>query len=281
MFDQKWLARFEEHLVRTGMSPATIANYCADIRGFLAWLSEPGDDRLDWMTVSAVHVQQYCQALSRQGRSISTINRRLQAVRKFFDYLVHSGSLASNPAREVERLHSRSTSSPRILTHQEVRDLLAAVGNGADSLTRRDRAMLLLLLETGIKVSELVSLRLDDLVLDVGSGYILVGQDLEFGGRCISIGPETCAAIRASTRLRAPAAGVDHLFVSRQGRPLSARTVQRIVSGYAQAAGLEGVSTQTLRHTFAHDVIETMDDLSQVARMLGLKDESGVSRYME
>lgn len=277
MSDRELLPRFEEFLVSGGMSPATIANYGADIRDFHGWLS---DGRPEWGAVTADQIRHYCQSLRRQGRSVSTINRRLQAVRKFFDFLIQSEILLYNPARDVERLNPRSRSSPRILTDREVRDLLAAVGSDANGLARRDRSILLLLLETGIKVSELVALRVDDLVLDVGSGYILVGQDLSSGGRCLPIGSEACAALRASLRVRAPAAGVDHLFVSRQGRALSVRSVQRMVSGYAQSAGIEGVSVHTLRHTFAHDVLEDTEDLDRVARMLGLRDVRGVARYL-
>jgi len=274
------LVRFEEHLVDAGMSPATITNYLVDVRHFDSWAAglEIGKPALFY--IQADHVRRYCQALSQQGRSVATVNRRLQAVRKFYDFLVHAGVYAHNPARDVERLNPRSSSPPRVLTESEVRELLRTVGNRAGSLVRRDRAIILVLLETGIKVSELVALRMDDLVLQVGSGYILVGQDLESGGRCLALGSETCAALRACLRTRAPAAGVDHVFVNRQGRPLSVRSVQRMVANYARQAGLEGVSAHTLRHTFAHDVLQNAPDLTEVARMLGLRDVAGVRRYL-
>jgi integrase/recombinase XerC len=212
---------------------------------------------------------------------VSTINRRLQAVRKFYDFLGQFGLASGNPAREVQRLSKHTTSSPRVLTATEVRELLRAVGDSANGLARRDRAILLLVLETGLKISEVVELQLDDLVLEVGSGYVLVGKDLASGGRCLKIGSETCAALRTCIRTRASVQGVDHLFVSRQGRPLSPRSIQRMVSNYAQAAGLEGVTIHTLRHTYAHDVVQEVEDLSVVARMLGLRDVASVRRYLD
>jgi site-specific recombinase XerD len=138
---------------------------------------------------------------------------------------------------------------------------------------------LLLLLDTGVKVRELINLQIDDLDLDIGSGYVLVGQDLRSGGRCLALGPETCAALRAYMRVRSPAQGVDHLFLSRQGLSLSVRTVQRLVSGYARTAGLEGVSAQTLRYTFAHDVLEKKA-VPEVVQMLGLRDVAQIRRYL-
>lgn len=279
MVQHDLLARFEEHIVGLGMAPATIANYVADIQNYATWLSECSLDRPSLVSAQAEHVRSYCRSLQQQGRSTSTVNRRLQAVRKFYDYAVQSGLCLHNPAREVERVNSQSKAIPRSLTADQVNLLLRAVTNGADSLTRRDRAILLLLLDTGVKVRELVDLCVEDVDLDVGSGYVWVGQDLQSGGRCLALGPETCASLRAYLRVRAPAPDVDCLFVSRQGQPLSTRTVQRLVSGYARVAGLEGVSAHTLRHTFAHDALEHRD-LAEVAQMLGLRDVAGARRYL-
>lgn len=273
------LARFEEHIVGLGMAPATIANYVADLQNYAGWYEGSSVAYLSLLEASARHIRRYCHSLRRQGRSASTINRRLQAVRKFYDFAVQEDLCTHNPARDVERVSDRASSSPRILDPGEVNQLLRAVGEGTDSLSRRDRAILLALLDTGIKVRELVDLCMEDVDLEVGSGYLWVGENLESGGRCLTLGPEACAALRGYLRVRAAAPGVDALFVSRQGQPLSARTVQRLVSNYARAAGLDGVSAQALRYTFAHDALEDRD-LAEVARLLGLRDTAGVQRYL-
>jgi site-specific recombinase XerD len=274
------LARFEEHLVSLQMAPATVSNYVADIRDFSGWLDSQGDGDVSLLDVSAQFVRRYCHALRIQGRSSSTINRRLQAARKFYDFAGYVGLVSHNPAREVARVDERSAVPSRVLAADEVRKLLRAVGNGAGGLSRRDRAILLLLLDTGIKVRELVDLRVEDLNLDVGTGYVLVGQDLQSGGRYLTLGPETCAALRAYMRFRAPASRVDHVFLSRQGLPLSVRSVQRLVGNYAEVAGLQGVSAHTLRYTFAHDALDEHDPM-EVAKMLGLRDTTGVRRYLD
>jgi site-specific recombinase XerD len=274
------LARFEEYLVDAHMAPATITNYLSDVRDFCHWLGSSRFADVSLLDIRADHVRRYCRSLSVQGRSVSTVNRRLQAVRKFYDFAGQAGLCSYNPARDVERLDEHSTCSPHVLTTDEVRKLLRAVGEGTGSQARRDRAILHLLLDTGIKVQELVDLRVDDLCLDVGSGYVLVGHDVQSGGRCLAFGSQTCAALRAYIRVRVPARRVVHLFVSRQGKPLSTRSVQRLVSNYARAAGLEGVSAHTLRYTFAHDAL-TEKDPSEVARMLGLRDLTGVRRYRD
>jgi len=278
MIEGDLLARFEECLVGMHMAPATIANYLADVRGFCNWLSglHPADVSL--LDVKADHVRRYCRALRLQGRSVSTINRHLQAVRKFYDFVGQVCLSSYNPARDVDRLDERSAASPHVLTTDEVRKLLCAVGDGTASISRRDRAVLHLLLDTGIKVRELIDLRVDDLDLEVGGGYLLIGHDLQSGGRCLALGSQTCAALRAYMRVRAPARRVDHLFVSRQGMHLSARSVHRLVANYARIAGLEGVSAHALRYTFAHDALVGKDPF-EVARMLGLRDVTSVRRY--
>lgn len=273
------LAQFEEHIVSLGMAPATVANYIADLQNYASWYGASSADSLSLLEATDRHVRRYCHALRTQGRSASTVNRRLQAVRKFYDFAVHSSLCSRNPARDVDRVSEGGASSPRVLDLDEVNLLLRAVGEGTDSLSRRDRAVLLVLLDTGIKVRELVDLCVEDVDLEVGSGYLWVGEDLESGGRGLALGPESCAALRGYLRVRVAAPGIDALFVSRQGQPLSARTVQRLVSSYARAAGLDGVSAQALRYTFAHDALHDRD-LDEVARLLGLRDAAGVQRYL-
>jgi site-specific recombinase XerD len=273
------LARFEEHIVGLGLAPATIANYVADLQNYAGWYTGSAAEGVSLLGANDRHIRRYCHSLRRQGRSAATVNRRLQAVRKFYDFAVQMNLCSHNPARDVDRVNERASSSPRTLDLDEVNRLLRAVGEGTDGLSRRDRAILLVLLDTGTKVRELVGLCVEDVDLEVGSGYLWVGDDLESGGRCLALGPESCAALRGYLKVRVAAPGIDALFVSRQGQPLSVRTVQRLVSSYARAAGLDGVSAQALRYTFAHDALEERD-VAEVARLLGLRDAAGVQRYL-
>jgi site-specific recombinase XerD len=282
MTQSRLVEQFEKHLIGTDMAPATVANYLADLRDFAAWLdtseavSTPSSDPL--IGVGADHIRSYCSALRGQGRSTATINRRLQAVRKFYDFAAQQGLCSQNPAREVERLTERTTSSPRVLEDGQVDMLLSAAAEYTDGLRQRNRAILLVLLDTGIKVQELIDLRVYDLDLSLGRGQVRVHQDLSLAGRRLQLSPETSAALQAYLQVRSPALGVDHLFVSRRGRPLSARSLQRLVTECARAAGLEGVSARTFRQTFAHDALQHSEP-SEVAQMLGLRDTSGIRRY--
>lgn len=268
------LAYFEEYLVATGLSPTTITNYLADFRLFAQWWVEAQGQGVSPLTATPDNIRRYRRDMVRREWAPSTINRRLQGIRKFFSFAVAAGLLPTNPAAEVSRVNGQGSAPARILTQAELGRLLAAVRGKNGSQARRDYALLQVLIETGIKVSDLVDLRLEDVELGVGEGYLFVGDSLETGGRCLSLGPTVCAALRGYLRVRAPAAGVAHLFLNREGRPISPRTVQRLVSTYSRAAGLTGVSAHTLRQTFAYAAMEESGDPQAVARLLGLRDAS-------
>jgi len=306
MGEQGLLERFREHLIGKEMAPATVVNYIADIKCFGDWMDAEfkwagvdgalaGNRRRSDETltrdVRAEHVRRYCRALHQEGRSVSTINRRIQALRKFYDFVEQSGLSSFNPARAVKRLDEPGAASPRILTNTEVNRLLEAAGEGGNALACRDRAILVLLMETGLKVGELVELKIGDLCFEseISSefcGTLAVGPN-HSDGRRLSLGTRVCEVLQACIRSRIlggtrSTGELDGcLFVNRQGHPLSVRSVQRLVSHYAQRAGLEGVSTRTLRHTFARRVLDMNLDPVQVARMLGLRDVAGVRRYLD
>jgi len=307
MGEQGLLAHFREHLIGKEMAPATVVNYIADVKCFGDWI----DAELKWAEdgpastgrrrawdetltreVKEEHVRRYCWALHQEGRTVSTINRRIQALRKFYDFVEQSGLSSCNPARSVERLDEPGVVPPRSLTDDEMDRLLDVVRESDNALACRDGAILLLLVETGLKVGELVELKIGDLYFgDEGAspdleGTLVVGQS-DSAERRLSLRAGVCEALLACIRMRSPGFGYGeeemdgHLFVNRQGQPLSVRSVQRLVSHYARRAELEGVSTRTLRHTFARRVLEMDLDPVQVAGMLGLRDVAGVRRYLD
>ena len=268
--DPQLLSLFQEYLVGHGMSPATVDNYLADLNVFSRWYTARAEDGASLLTFSATDLRAYCTAMSDNGLATSTINRRLQALRKFGQCAVESNLLAFNPAHDVARVRPEKTSPRRALSNVEADNLLEAVlAEAKPSQIQRDYAILLALLSCGIRLRELIDLRLDDVELGVDDGYLMVGSSAEEGGRVIPFGAATTVALMAYLRVRPSVPGVDFFFLSREGRPISPRTVQRLVARYAQAAGLEGVSPQTLRTTFAHAMFEGTGDMEVVAKLMG------------
>jgi len=277
--DNDLLARFEEYLLRLGLSPATVVNYLADMRGFARWCVESGRGG-SLLSLTAADVQTYCQHLQTERRlSAATVNRHLQAIRRFCDFARQADLMASNPAAEVKLIQA-SPSSRRALDADEIARLLEAAQAGRPSLVRRDYAIIQLLLQTGIKVGELTGLQLADVELMDGRGTLTVKGNGGNSHRRIPLNASVCQALQAYLQVRPPAPEAQHLFLSQEGRSISARTVQRLIHVYTRAADLKGVSAHTLRYTFAISMLAETGDVAMVANLLGHRSVETTLKYI-
>jgi len=174
------------------------------------------------------------------------------------------------------------SSSLRALTDEERRALLDVIhGIARPSLLKRDYAIILLLLGTGVKVSELAELQLEDVEFLGRAGYLLVGQRRMDGGCYVSLSPAVCEALKEYLQVRPRVPDVHYLFLRQGGGPLFPRRVQGLVQTYARAAHLEGVTAQVLRNTFALTMLEATEDVSLVAELLGHRRvETTAQRYL-
>lgn len=282
-FDENLLAQFEESLVRTGLAASTVVNYVADLRCLVRWLEDQLSPNGGLLGVQTEDIHRYRESMGGEGRTSSTINRRVHAIRKFYEFAMAEDWVATNPARDVYLLPQQECTPPRALTEDETRALLNAIQSvGRSSLLRRDYALILLLLGTGVKVSEMVELQLEDVEFLGDTGYLLVGQRHRDGGRYIPLSLAVCEALREYLQVRPRSPGVHCLFLSQGGRSLSPRRVQSLVRDYARAAHLEGVTAQVLRDTFALTMLEATQDVSMVAEFLGHRRvETTVQRYLK
>jgi integrase/recombinase XerC len=277
--DNHLLVRFEKYLVRLGLSPATVVNYLADMRGVARWCVELGRD-CSLLNLTADDVRAYCRHL-RVGRGLSpaTVNRHLQAIRKFCDFARQSNLMENNPAADVRPMQAPPTSR-RALDADEIARLLEAAQAGRPSLVKRDYAIIQLLLQTGIKVGELTELQLTDIELTDGRGTLTVTGNGGNSHRCIPINVPACQALQEYLRVRPPSPGVKHLFLSQEGNSISTRTVQRLINIYTRAADLTGISAQTLRYTFATSMLKETSDVATVANLLGHRSVETTLRYI-
>ncbi|MFQ6057539.1 MAG: tyrosine-type recombinase/integrase [Anaerolineae bacterium] len=302
--DGDLLAAFERYLINQALSPTTIVNYLADVRAFASWYARKEGVLRAPLTLDVGHIQDYRDYLqTAEGRTPATINRRLQALRKFCRFAHQAGWLDANPAAQVELLPESKPYPPRTLSPTEVERLMEAVQEGRSSLISRDRAILQLLLRAGLRVGELVALRLSDVKLSSEGGILTVRGKVANARRTttqvigsleppasvredgteprqIPLDAATCQALRQYLSLRPSIPDDGYLFLSQRGNPISPRSVQRLVSSYARAAGLEGVSAYVLRHTCAVTLVEENGgDLAAVARLLGCRLETA-AKYL-
>lgn len=275
------LSKFEAHLSSLALAPATVANYLADLRAFLRWGQEVRGPAYSPFALQPADIESFCFYLRDvKGQAPATINRRIQALRKFYSLGVAQGWTRTNPAEDVSLLGEHASERSRSLTPGDVDRLLAAVQHNHSQRASRDWLVIQLLLKAGLKLGELTELRLADVHLHENPPHLEVRGLNGDENRIVPLGGEVCGAVASYLAARNAAPGVDHLCVNRDGRPLSTRSVQRLLHRYAQAAGLEGLTTQALRYVYAREVYEVSGDLQTVARYLGHRHLATTIRYL-
>jgi len=275
------LAQFEEHLVLAHLSPLTVVNYLSDLRALVKWgLDRIGSDfSLAALTPNSIRAYR-SHLLEEKHCATATVNRRLQALRKFCAFAVQAGILSSNPAEGVQLVQGEGTVLVAPLTGEQIQELLQASGSEQLGLARRDTTILLLLLYTGLRLNELVELCLDDVRFDHPGTHLTVRDGRNGEPRKVPLEGEVRHTLYEYLSVRPNVEGEDHLFLSREGRPLSTRSVQRIVNARARAAGLDGVSPQALRRTYASRLLASTGDLGLVSRRLGHQNLETTYRYL-
>jgi integrase/recombinase XerD len=226
-------------------------------------------------------IEAYCVYLrSTKNHAPATVNRRLQALRKFYGFAIAQGWTTSNPADGVSLLSESASERSRFLTPEDVSRLLATVRSGRSRWADRDWAVMQVFLGAGLKLSELTRLRLDDLHLDDDQPYLDVRGVSDERVRAVPLDDAPFEALQTYLGGRKAAPGVDHAFTNRDGNPLSTRSVQRLLHHYAEAADVEGLTTQALRYEYARRIYEDCDDLDTVARLLGHRHLATTIRYL-
>lgn len=254
------------------LSSSTIVNYLADLRAFLRWGKREVAAEFLLLQTTPEHIRLYRNHLSQQlGRAASTVNRHLMALRKFYAFAIELGLTTQNPTTGVSLVQDNGQATSRPLSEEEMASLLTAAKNGSRAgLIRRDVAILQLLLHTGLRVSEIVNLKRDDLTFnDPGVSLQVCNLHDEDKVRRLPLSGQVCKALNEYLQVRPQTVTTDHFFLSQDGRPISKRTVQRIISDCAKAVGIEGVSAQSMRRTYALHLFSKTQDLALVSERLG------------
>jgi len=271
-------AAFLDYLrVERGLASNTLLAYGRDLAAFLDWATKMGRRRPG--AVRRTDVQNYLRELRLRGLSPRSISRALATLRVFFRFLKHEGRTREDPTGEIEGPRVER-SLPKALPAAEIEKILRAP-DASTSLGLRDAAMIEVLYATGLRVSELISLRLDDLHLDLG--YLLC-RGKGSRERIVPVGSE--ARVRVSEYI---ASGRPHilgdrispsLFVQNRGTSMTRQAFWIRLSRYAAQSGVRGrLSPHVLRHSFATHLLENGADLRAVQKMLGHADISTTQIY--
>ncbi|MFG6118530.1 MULTISPECIES: site-specific tyrosine recombinase XerD [Thalassobacillus] len=263
--------------VERGLSENTIKSYQRDLRQYGEFLDDSFSIN-DWDEVSRSHIMQYMYHLTDEGRSSATIARLLSSLRLFHQFLVREKLSSHDPSLHIET-PKKERKLPKVLSMAEVDKLLNLQGN--DPLTIRNRAMLEMLYATGLRVSELVSLKVTDLHLTMGFVRCFGKGAKE---RIIPLGDMAKEAVEAYLNLSRPSLlkkkQTEELFVNHHGNSLSRQGFWKILKAVARNVGIEKpITPHTLRHSFATHLLENGADLRAVQEMLGHADISTTQVY--
>ena len=271
-----YLPIFLDYLsVEKGLARNSLSAYSSDLRHFGHWL---GDQSVDVDRVERIHIVKYFQWLRGAGISARSVARALAAIRGLFRFLVSERHLKKDPTENLENPKLWS-SLPKSLQPSEVEALLAAPDRKTtDGL--RDAAMLELLYATGLRVSELIKVRVDEVVLDAGFLRTIGKGSKE---RIVPFGDAARDIIVEYVEKSRPELdkyGDPHLFLSRRGRPMSRQAFWMKITRCAREAGVKShISPHVLRHSFATHLLENGADLRSVQMMLGHADISTTQIY--
>jgi integrase/recombinase XerD len=266
--DAVWMER--------GLSPNTLAAYRADLTALERWLDDHDGDltaakRGDLLSFMASRIE--------AGARPRSTARQLSSFRRFYRYLVREGALREDPTAQIA-MPKVGRSLPRSLTEEEVEALLAAP-TVSDPLGHRDRTMLEVLYATGLRVSELVNLKLAAVNLNQGVIRIVGKGDRE---RLIPLGEEAVQWVQQF--LHGPRVEIllerqtDYLFPTRRGDRMTRQAFWHIIKRYARKAGIQKeLSPHTLRHAFATHLLNHGADLRVVQMLLGHSDLSTTQIY--
>ncbi len=263
--------RVERHL-----SPATVTAYVADVRAFARHI---GEGRGNLASVKREEVRRYLARRSSRDLGAASIARTVSSLRRFFRFCILEELAGADPTVGIAS-PKRSRHLPAILEPAEVDALLEAPpADTAQGI--RDRTILEILYDTGLRVSELTGLALPSLDLEVGLLRVVGKGNRE---RLVPLGEIALERLRLYLENARPLAlrvdSPDTLFLSRLGRGLTRQTVWKLIRQYLGRAGIgKRISPHTLRHSFATHLLENGADLRSVQMMLGHADISTTQIY--
>ncbi|HEY4367994.1 MAG TPA: tyrosine recombinase XerC [Steroidobacteraceae bacterium] len=269
------IPRFLTHLsTERRLSAHTDSNYRRDLLLFVDYCSR--NEVPEWARVDSQHVRSFAAAEFRRGQSPRTIQRRLSALRSFFNFLLREAVLRSNPANEVQAPKAKKR-LPATIDADLMGRLLSFRSD--EQLSVRDKAIMELFYSSGLRLSELTDLDLPD--LDLRDRTVRVtGKGSKT--RVLPVGRFAVDALSAWLKERATMAAIDEqaVFVAQAGRRLSTRAVQARVGGWAKRQGLGmHVHPHMFRHSFASHLLESSQDLRGVQELLGHSNISTTQVY--
>ncbi len=273
---ERYINEFEEYLkAEHKASDNTVQSYKRDVKQYAEHLKQSG---VEVAKANKTNVLSYILYMQKEGKAPSSVSRSIASIKNLYSFLVQKGYCVKNPATKIEAPQQKRK-IPDILTVEEMEQLL----NAPDTTTprgKRDKAMLELMYASGIKASEIISLKVTDAECELGFLKCATGtraRIIPLGKYCVEAIVDYVVNARSDM-----IKGTDQgwLFVNYTGGALTRQGFWKIVKEYKQKAGIDKeIAPHTLRHSFAAHMVDNGADLMSVQEMLGHSDISSTQIY--
>ena len=272
-----YIAAYREYLAEEKQASAnTLSSYIRDLTQFQSWLIT--NNAADLRKVKKDTINEYLLHMNHSGKSPATVTRSTASIKSFYNYMVQIGAVKTNPAKAVVAMKVERK-YPEILTNREV-ELFLEQPKCVDEKGFRDHAMLELLYATGIRVSELIGLNVNDVNLSAG----FIRCQSKGKERIVPLYPAAVKALEDYVKDIRPRIVADEeeqaLFVNMNGERMSRQGFWKIIKYYQEKAEIsKDITPHTLRHSFAVHLLENGADLRSIQEMLGHADISSTQIY--
>src|SRR5215471_17848160 len=262
---QTTMDRFRLYLERRQFSAHTIASYTCDLHLFFTEVTVP------LAQVSFREVDQFVEHQHHHGRAWATINRRLNALKHFFDFCLEQQLVVGNPVKPSHFVR-RGRPLPKALSREHVQRLFAQIDQPMD------RALFLVMLRCGLRVSEVAQLKLAHLDWEQQALHIVQGKGRK--DRRVYMSPDMVASLQACLAQHPGERAKGYVFWNRKRhqQPLPVKAIQKKMERYAKAAGITA-SCHSLRHTFASNLLEHGAEVVAIRDFLGHSQIASSERY--
>ena len=263
-----WMTPFLASLARDDLAPATLRGYRYDLRHFLAWHRTVQDRAFAIEGLAEYDLIAYRQHMVATGLRPATVNRRLDALRRLCRWARGTGALAA----DVRPMRTTRNRQPVGLADIEIHGLLRAAGASSHGLAARNYAIAQLMLQAGLRVSEVAALQVADITMSDRSGSVRIRHGKGLKAREVPLNASVRRALKQHLERRQAPNKDAPMFVSSRETAMPVRTIQAVISSLARRARLKrvAVSAHTLRHTFALGYLrDNPGKLVELASLLG------------
>lgn len=271
--ENECINEYKELLTLSNLSNNTIEAYISDIKKLTLFLNKAGKKYSD---VDRIVMMSYIQELKKGGQSEATINRCIISIKRFYKYLAKKDIIKDEPTIYYET-PKKEVNFPETITYEEI-DKLLSMPNMETYIGARDKAMLETLYASGIKISELLNLTIQDVDLKL---CYLKCKGIKNKERIVPIGSFAIKHVKYYLSLRKNIINSDRLFLNSRGQAKTRQGFWKIIKEYANKADIKKIiNSNTIRHSFALHLIQNGADIKFVQELMGLNSLSFAQIYL-